>query len=315
LTNRYYYHKIGHMLAIDIQNLEKTYKNGVQALKGINLKVEEGDFFALLGANGAGKTTTIGILTSLINKTAGTVTVFDHDLDADTNGVKNCIGVVPQEFNLNMFEKVIDIVVQQAGYYGMAPDKATTKAEDVLKRLDLWEKRNEPARNLSGGMKRRVMIARALIHSPRLLILDEPTAGVDVELRRGMWEYLQSLNKEGTTILLTTHYLEEVEQLCSRAAIIKDGKIIKNDTVKHLISSLDTETYSIAFEPLTKPLKTLKGFQILNSDTDSLDVELKKNQTLNDLIHALGGQNITITNLQPKDNKLEKLFLNILHTK
>jgi ABC-2 type transport system ATP-binding protein len=303
------------MLAIDIQNLEKTYKNGVQALKGINLQVEEGDFFALLGANGAGKTTTIGILTSLINKTAGTVTVFDHDLDADTNGVKNCIGVVPQEFNLNMFEKVIDIVVQQAGYYGMAQDKATTKAEGVLKRLDLWEKRNEPARNLSGGMKRRVMIARALIHSPRLLILDEPTAGVDVELRRGMWEYLQSLNKEGTTILLTTHYLEEVEQLCSRAAIIKDGKIIKNDTVKHLISSLDTETYSIAFEPLTKPLKTLKGFQILNSDTDSLDVELKKNQTLNDLIHALGGQNITITNLQPKDNKLEKLFLNILHTK
>jgi ABC-2 type transport system ATP-binding protein len=303
------------MLAIDIQNLEKTYKNGVQALKGINLQVEEGDFFALLGANGAGKTTTIGILTSLINKTAGTVKVFDYDLDADTNGVKNCIGVVPQEFNLNMFEKVIDIVVQQAGYYGMAQDKATTKAENVLKRLDLWEKRNEPARNLSGGMKRRVMIARALIHSPRLLILDEPTAGVDVELRRGMWEYLQSLNREGTTILLTTHYLEEVEQLCSRAAIIKDGKIIKNDTVKHLISSLDTETYSIAFEPLTKPLKTLKGFQILNSDTDSLDVELKKNQTLNDLILALGGQNITITNLQPKDNKLEKLFLNILHTK
>jgi ABC-2 type transport system ATP-binding protein len=303
------------MLAIDIQNLEKTYKNGVQALKGINLQVEEGDFFALLGANGAGKTTTIGILTSLINKTAGTVTVFDHDLDADTNGVKNCIGVVPQEFNLNMFEKVIDIVVQQAGYYGMAHDKATAKAEDVLKRLDLWGKRNEPARNLSGGMKRRVMIARALIHSPRLLILDEPTAGVDVELRRGMWEYLQSLNKEGTTILLTTHYLEEVEQLCSRAAIIKDGKIIKNDTVKHLISSLDTETYSIAFEPLAKPLKTLKGFQIINSNTDSLDVELKKNQTLNDLIHALGGQNITITNLQPKDNKLEKLFLNILHTK
>jgi ABC-2 type transport system ATP-binding protein len=303
------------MNAIEISGLTKTYKNGVQALKGIDLTVKSGEFYALLGANGAGKTTTIAILTSLVTKTAGQINIFGFDLDTQTNEVKNCIGVVPQEFNLNIFEKVIDIVVQQAGYYGLDRPTATKRAEIVLKKLDLWEKRNEVSRNLSGGMKRRLMIARALIHEPKLLILDEPTAGVDVELRHGMWTYLQQLNREGVTILLTTHYLEEVEQLCDKAAIIKDGKIIKNDTVKNLTSSLDSETYSISFEPIKKPISVLGTFKITHSNVDSLEIDLQKNQKLNDLILELNKQHVSITNLQPKDNKLEKLFLSVLNSK
>jgi ABC-2 type transport system ATP-binding protein len=303
------------MNAIEISGLTKSYKNGVQALKGIDLIVKTGEFYALLGANGAGKTTTISILTSLVTKTEGDIKVFGFDLDTQTNDVKNCIGVVPQEFNLNIFEKVMDIVVQQAGYYGLDRLTATKRVEIVLKKLDLWEKRNEVSRNLSGGMKRRLMIARALIHEPKLLILDEPTAGVDVELRHGMWTYLQQLNKEGVTILLTTHYLEEVEQLCDKAAIIKDGKIIKNDTVKNLTSSLDSETYSITFEPLKQPISSLGKFEITHSNNDSLEVDLKKTQKLNDLIAELNKQGASITNLQPKDNKLEKLFLSVLNSK
>jgi ABC-2 type transport system ATP-binding protein len=303
------------MNAIEISGLIKTYKNGVQAIKGIDLTVKSGEFYALLGANGAGKTTTISILTSLVTKTKGTIKVFGYDLDTQTNDVKNCIGVVPQEFNLNIFEKVIDIVVQQAGYYGLDRPTATARAEIVLKKLDLWEKCNEVSRNLSGGMKRRLMIARALIHEPKLLILDEPTAGVDVELRHGMWTYLQQLNREGVTILLTTHYLEEVEQLCDKAAIIKDGKIIKNDTVKNLTSSLDSETYSITFEPLKKSISSLGTFEIIHSTTELLEVDLKKSQKLNDLILELNKQKVSIINLQPKDNKLEKLFLSVLNSK
>jgi ABC-2 type transport system ATP-binding protein len=302
------------MNAIDISGLTKTYKTGVQALKGIDLVVKEGEFFALLGANGAGKTTTIGILTSIVNKTEGNVKVFDFDLDSQTNEVKNCIGVVPQEFNLNIFEKVQDIVVQQAGYYGIDLETATKRSEEILKKLDLWEKRNQKAQTLSGGMKRRLMIARALVHEPRLLILDEPTAGVDVELRHGMWEYLSKLNRQGTTILLTTHYLEEVEQLCNKAAIIKDGKIIKNDTVSNLTSSLDSETYSISFEPINNPISSLKNYQFSHSTTESIEVDVTKKQSLNDLLLELNKQDIKITNLQPKDNKLEKLFLNVLNT-
>jgi ABC-2 type transport system ATP-binding protein len=303
------------MNAIEISNLTKTYKNGFRALKGISLTVKSGEFYALLGANGAGKTTTISILTSLVNKTEGEIKVFGFDLDRQSNDVKNCIGVVPQEFNLNIFEKVIDIVIQQAGYYGLDRVTARNRSENILKKLDLWEKRNEVSRNLSGGMKRRLMIARALIHEPKLLILDEPTAGVDVELRHGMWTYLQQLNKEGVTVLLTTHYLEEVEQLCNKAAIIKDGKIVKNDTVKNLTSTLDSETYSITFEPLKKPMSTLGNFEIMKSETDSLEIELKKNQKLSDLILELNKQRVSITNLQPKDNKLEKLFLSVLQSK
>jgi ABC-2 type transport system ATP-binding protein len=303
------------MNAIEISGLIKTYKNGLQALKGIDLTVKSGEFYALLGANGAGKTTTISIVTSLVTKTEGSVNIFGYDLDTQPNDVKNCIGVVPQEFNLNIFEKVIDIVVQQAGYYGLDRITATRRAEIVLKKLDLWEKRNEVSRNLSGGMKRRLMIARALIHEPKLLILDEPTAGVDVELRHGMWTYLKQLNQEGVTILLTTHYLEEVEQLCDKAAIIKDGKIIKNDTVKHLTSSLDSETYSITFETLQKPVVDLGKFEITNSSSDTLEINLKKGQKLNELIIELNKKRVNITNIQPKDNKLEKLFLSVLNSK
>ena len=230
-----------HMNAIEIKNLAKTYKTGTRALKGVDLTVGEGDFFALIGANGAGKTTIIGILTGLVNKTAGTVKVFGHDIDRDFANAKRALGVVPQEFNFNMFENVQDIVVNQAGYFGVPRGTATKDAEDILKRVGLWEKRRAMARTLSGGMKRRLMIARALIHHPRMLILDEPTAGVDVELRRGMWDYLREVNGQGTTIVLTTHYLEEVEQMCKNAAIIKQGNIARNDSVQNLTALMPLE--------------------------------------------------------------------------
>jgi ABC-2 type transport system ATP-binding protein len=300
------------MNAIDIRDLVKTYKNGVQALKGINLEVKEGDFFALLGANGAGKTTIISILTSIVTKTSGNVRVFGYDLDRQTNLVKQSIGVVPQEFNLSIFEKVEDIVVNQAGYYGIPLKEATEKTEIILKKLDLWEKRDQPAKNLSGGMKRRLMIARALVHNPRLLILDEPTAGVDVELRYGMWQYLNELNAQGTTILLTTHYLEEVEQLCKNAAIIKDGEIIKYDSVKNLVNSQDTESYQLTVEKIGKTIVELKGFTITKSTEDTLEIDIKKGQNINQLIKELDKQEIKVINMQPKENRLEKLFLNVL---
>ncbi len=303
------------MNAIEISGLIKTYSNGVQALKGIDLTVKEGEFYALLGANGAGKTTTIGILTTIVTKTAGDIKVFGYDLDTEINEVKSCIGVVPQEFNINLFEKVWDIVVQQAGYYGIPLKEAEQRAEEILKKLELWDKRNQKSMTLSGGMKRRLMIARALVHKPKLIILDEPTAGVDVELRHGMWKYLMELNKTGTTILLTTHYLEEVEQLCDKAAIIKDGKIIKNDTVRNLTNSLDSETYSITFEPIKTPINSLQGFEITKSTTDTLEVDIKQGQSLNSLIHEIDTKGLHILNLQPKDNKLEKLFLSVLNAK
>src|SRR3989338_756474 len=233
------------MRAITISNLTKVYKNGVRALNNVSLEVEQGDFFALLGANGAGKTTLIGILTSIVNKTAGKVRVFNYDLDTHETEAKKTIGVVPQEFNFNMFERVLDIITTQAGYFGIERRAVLPYAQELLTRLGLWEKRNSPARTLSGGMKRRLMIARALIHQPKLLILDEPTAGVDVELRYEMWEYLRSLNKNGVTILLTTHYLEEVEQMCRHAAIIKKGEIVINDRVKHLMQQVEKEIYTV----------------------------------------------------------------------
>jgi ABC-2 type transport system ATP-binding protein len=302
------------MLAIEIKNLVKTYGTKVKALKGINLEIKQGDFFALLGSNGAGKTTTIGILTGLVNKTSGSVKVFGYDLETQLNKVKEQIGVVPQEFNFGMFEKIIDIVVNQAGFYGISKEVATPIANEMLDKLGLSDKKNEQAKNLSGGMKRRLMIARSMIHKPKLLILDEPTAGVDVELRHGMWEYLKELNASGTTILLTTHYLEEVEQLCKNAAIIKDGKIIKNDTVKNLLRALDSEMYVLDVNNVSK-LPVIKDFKINLVDSHTLEIEIKRNQNINNLIAELTKNNINVVGIRPKGNRLEELFLNILSDK
>jgi ABC-2 type transport system ATP-binding protein len=299
--------------AVEIQNLTKTYKTGTKALSDINLTIKAGDFFALLGANGAGKTTIIGILTSIVTKTSGKVKVFGFDLDTQINDVKNCIGVVPQEFNISIFEKVEDIVITQAGYYGVPLEEAKIRCEEILKKLDLWEKRGQPSRNLSGGMKRRLMIARALIHRPKFLILDEPTAGVDVELRHGMWEYLNKLNAEGTTILLTTHYLEEVEQLCKNAAIIKDGEIIRNDSVKNLMNSLDSETYSVTTAHNSTKIDQIDGFEIKTISDETFEVDVKTGTKLNDLVEELTKQKIEILDIKPKNNRLEKLFLTVLN--
>jgi ABC-2 type transport system ATP-binding protein len=298
--------------AVEIQNLTKTYKTGTKALSDINLTIKAGDFFALLGANGAGKTTIIGILTSIVTKTSGKVKVFGFDLDTQINDVKNCIGVVPQEFNISIFEKVEDIVITQAGYYGVPLEEAKIRCEEILKKLDLWGKRGQPSRNLSGGMKRRLMIARALIHRPKFLILDEPTAGVDVELRYGMWEYLNKLNAEGTTILLTTHYLEEVEQLCKNAAIIKDGEIIRNDSVKNLMNSLDSETYSVTTTPNDSTISPIDGFEIQKINNETIEIDVKTGTKLNVLVSELTKQKIEILEIKPKNNRLEKLFLTVL---
>ena len=297
------------MLALNLQNLSKTYAGQLQALKNITLQVEEGDFFALLGANGAGKTTVIGILTSLVNKTSGNVQVFEYDLDTEINSVKQQIGVVPQEFNFNIFETVEDIVIQQAGFYGIPEQKARERTVFLLKKLGLIEKKNTVSQQLSGGMKRRLMIARALVHEPRLLILDEPTAGVDVELRLGMWKFLKELNAEGTTILLTTHYLEEVEQLCRNAAMIKDGQIVANDSVKNLLQSVSTQTYKIEAEKLPEKL-TVKGYNLeLKDDTLEVTIDTDK-QSLSHFITELARQKIEIITISPKDNRLEKMFMN-----
>lgn len=302
------------MLAIDIQKLVKTYGAKVQALKGIDLQIEEGDFFALLGANGAGKTTTIGILTGLVNKTSGSVKVFGYDLETELDKVKQQIGVVPQEFNFGMFEKIIDIVVNQAGFYGIPKQIAVPRAEEMLEKLGLSDKKNEQAKNLSGGMKRRLMIARSMIHKPKLLILDEPTAGVDVELRHGMWTYLNQLNAEGTTILLTTHYLEEVEQLCKNAAIIKEGKIIKNDTVKNLLRALDSEVYVLDVNDV-QALPAVSSFKLTLVDSHTIEAEINKNQSINNLVTELSTNKINLIGIRPKGNRLEELFLNVLSDK
>jgi ABC-2 type transport system ATP-binding protein len=300
------------MYALKTNNLSKTYSTGVKALKNINLEIEEGDFFALLGANGAGKTTMIGIITSLVTKTDGTVTVFDTDLDKDINYVKSQVGVVPQEFNFNIFDKVRDIVVWQAGYYGIAREEAIQRADVILDQLGLGDKKEAVARTLSGGMKRRLMIARALIHQPRFLILDEPTAGVDVELRYGMWEYLQKLNHEqGVTILLTTHYLEEVEQLCKNAAIIKDGEIVKKDSVKNLLQSVNKETYQMDVKGYTDQIK-IDGYELTSPEDNTLEVTFLKGQNLNEFIAQLTKHKVEVFGIRPKGNRLEELFLNIL---
>lgn len=301
------------MDAISISNLSKKYASGTLALDGIDFVVPEGGFSALLGMNGAGKTTTIGILTGLVNKTGGTVKVFGYDLDTQLEMVKQQIGVVPQEFNFNIFEKVIDIVVNQGGYYGIPRKEATKRADEILAKLGLAEKRNSVSKELSGGMKRRLMIARALIHQPRLLILDEPTAGVDVELRRGMWEYLRELNAGGVTILLTTHYLEEVEQLCRNAAVINKGKIILNDSVKNLMSNLEREVY-VATVNHSQAAADLKDADITVTDEHTIEVAIHKGGSVTEAVGKLEKVGITVTAIRPKSNRMEELFLSTVNT-
>jgi len=300
------------MYALVVEDLKKIYANGLVALKGINLKVVEGDFFALLGQNGAGKSTTIGILCSLVNKTSGRVHVFNYDLDDDLEAAKSCIGVVPQEFNFNPFEKIFQIMINQAGYYGIPRKVALKRAEYYLKKLGLWEKRNQPALRLSGGMKRRLMIARALINEPKLLILDEPTAGVDIELRHNLWEFLTELNQQGTTIILTTHYLEEAEQLCKNVAIIDHGEIIENANMKSLINRLHIQTLILDLnEPLDAALE-LPQYPYRLLDKTTLEVELRKTQSLNSLFDELSKQHIYISGMRNKTNRLEELFVRLI---
>lgn len=297
------------MLALSIENLKKTYDGGLDALKSIKLEIESGDFFALLGPNGAGKSTTIGILCGLVRKTAGSVSVFGHDLDTQPVACKTAIGLVPQEFNFNPFEKVGDICLQSAGYYGVPKSLAYQRLEDSLKLLNLWGKRNVPGRNLSGGMKRRMMIARAMMHDPDLLILDEPTAGVDVELRHQTWAFMQEANARGKTIILTTHYLEEAESLCKNLAIINDGNIVKHGRMRQVLSGQRQETFVLALaEPQNETL-VLDGLTVRQPDTCTLEVDLPEGKTLNDVFASLTGLGITVRSSQPKANRLESLFL------
>ena len=296
--------------ALEINNLKKVYGSGVEALRGIDLSVKEGDFYALLGPNGAGKSTTIGIITSLVNKTSGKVKVFGYDLDTDLVRAKQQIGLVPQEFNFNPFETVQQIVVNQAGYYGVSRKEAMKRSEKYLKQSNLWEKRNVRARMLSGGMKRRLMIARALMHEPRLLILDEPTAGVDIELRREMWEFLRELNEHGTTIILTTHYLEEAEMLCRNIGIIQSGELIENTSMKELLSKLQFETFIFDLAPYgTKPV--IEGYACTFEDEQTIAVEVERNQGVNGIFDQLTRQGIKVLSMRNKSNRLEELFLKI----
>jgi ABC-2 type transport system ATP-binding protein len=300
------------MQALALRQLTKVYKNGIKALKSIDLEVAEGDFFALLGPNGAGKTTAIGIVTSLVNKTSGTVQVFEHDLDRELEVAKSCIGVVPQEMNFNMFESVSTIVVNQAGFYGIPRPLAKQRAEKYLKQLQLWDRRNSIARSLSGGMKRRLMIARALMHEPKLLILDEPTAGVDIEIRRSMWDFLRDINAQGTTIILTTHYLEEAESLCRNIAIIEGGRIIERDTMANVLRKLQTEIFVFNLSGSLVSAPQLAGFQTTLPDAHTLEVEVSKGQNLNDIFAQLSAQGIEVNSMRNKVNRLEELFMRLV---
>jgi len=299
--------------ALSINKLSKTYRNGLQALKAVSLDIEQGDFFALLGPNGAGKTTTIGIITSLVTKTAGSIKVFDTDLDEDPEQAKSYIGLVPQEFNFNGFEQVKHILVTQAGYYGMPASEAEPRADELLKQLGLWEKRHTPSRSLSGGMKRRLMIARALVHNPKLLILDEPTAGVDIELRRSMWTFLRKINAAGTTIILTTHYLEEAESLCRNIAIIDKGEIIENTDMKSLLNRLDKEAFILDLKyPLLN--NTLEGLDYERLDDTTIEVEISRGESLNSVFEVLSQHGVEVVSMKNKANRLEELFLNLVET-
>ena len=307
--------------ALEISALAKTYKGGFQALKGIDLTVEKGDFFALLGPNGAGKSTTIGVITSLVNKTAGQVKVFGYDIDTDLEKAKSFIGLVPQEFNFSQFEPLMHILVNQAGYYGVPKPLAIERAEKYLKQLELWDKRDEPARALSGGMKRRLMIARALMHEPQMLILDEPTAGVDIELRRSMWEFLRELNKQGITIILTTHYLEEAEMLCRNIAIIDGGEIVEDTSMKKLLAQLDVETFvfdikvAATVAELEQFVEQSQEITYRVIDDHTLEIDLNKSQNLNQVFAQLNVANIEVQSMRNKSNRLEALFVSLINKK
>jgi ABC-2 type transport system ATP-binding protein len=301
--------------ALSIRGLTKTYRNGVQALRGVDLDVEQGDFFALLGPNGAGKTTLIGIITSLVNKTAGTASVFGYDLDTQLERAKSCIGVVPQELNFNQFESPLTIVINQAGFYGIPRPVARVRAEKYLRQLQLWDKRNGMARALSGGMKRRLMIARALMHEPRLLVLDEPTAGVDIEIRRSMWDFLNDINARGTTIILTTHYLEEAENLCRNIAIINNGHIVERDRMSNLLRGLHTETFVLNLRDAVAVAPQVAGFALTRIDDHTLEVEVSKDQSLNGLFAQLATQRLEVLSMRNKVNRLEEVFMRLVEHK
>jgi ABC-2 type transport system ATP-binding protein len=303
------------MDALVLKNLRKVYKNGVEALKGIDLVVREGDFFALLGPNGAGKTTAIGIITSLIRKSGGSASVFGYDIERDREAAKACIGVVPQEINLNMFERNDNTLVNQAGYYGVPALVAKERAEKYLRALHLWDRRFDVARTLSGGMKRRLMIARALVHEPRLLILDEPTAGVDIEIRRSMWDFMREINASGVTIILTTHYLEEAESLCRNIAIIDEGRIIENDSMKNVIGKLQLESFVLSLqEPIQQPPQ-LDGYAVRLRNEHEIEVDVAKGQGLNRVFEALSAQSLHVASMRTKTNRLEELFIRLVEDK
>lgn len=297
------------MQALTITDLQKTYRNGLHAVKGISLSVEEGDFFALLGPNGAGKSTTIGIISGLVNKSAGKIQVFGHDTDTELAAAKSCLGLMPQEFNVNIFEPIIQVLINQAGFYGISRRVAYERTEKYLSQLGLWERRNEPARMLSGGMKRRLMIARALVHEPKLLILDEPTAGVDIELRRTLWEFLRDINRQGITIILTTHYLEEAESLCKNIAIIDKGQIIENTSMKNLLQQLNQETFILYLKDPVNLIPQIPHFKLHAVDDSTLEVDVIKGQSLNELFDVLSQHNISIVSMRNKVNRLEEMFL------
>ena len=300
------------MNALSVRGLTKTYKNGIQALKSVDLDVEQGDFFALLGPNGAGKTTLIGIVTSLVNKTGGTASVFGHDIDRELEAAKTCIGIVPQELNFNQFETPYTIVVNQAGFYGIPRHVARERAEKYLKQLQLWDRKDKMSRGLSGGMKRRLMIARALVHEPRLLILDEPTAGVDIEIRRSMWDFLREINEQGTTIILTTHYLEEAETLCRNIAIINGGLIVERDRMSSLLRRLNTETFVLNLRSSLSAAPKLEGYGITLVDDHTLEVETAKEQNLNDVFSRLSSLGIEVLSMRNKVNRLEEIFMRLV---
>ena len=300
--------------AISIKNLRKTYDNEFEALKGISLEVEQGDFFALLGPNGAGKSTTIGVISTLVNRSAGEVEVFDRNVDTNVYETKLDLGVVPQEINFNLFERVEDIVITQAGYYGLPRSLAKERSDKYLRQLGLWDKRRDRSRSLSGGMKRRLMIARALIHEPRLLILDEPTAGVDIELRRSMWDFLTELNRQGTTIILTTHYLEEAEQLCRNIAIIDNGSIVENTSMKSLLAEIDSQVFvlDVLKADLPKAALCLEDFNVRASDDQSIEVTVSRGGSINAVFAQLENAGVVVTSMRNKTNRLEQLFINKL---
>lgn len=303
------------MHALTIKNLQKTYPNGVQALKGIDFHVEPGDFYALLGPNGAGKTTAIGIISSLVNKTAGDVRIFGHSIDSELAEAKACIGLVPQEINLNLFDTVLNTVVNSAGYYGIGRKQAMGRAEKYLNELRLWDRRFDISRSLSGGMKRRLMIARALVHEPRLLILDEPTAGVDIEIRRSMWDFLRQTNDAGTTIILTTHYLEEAETLCRNVAIIDDGRIIEDARMSDILRKLQGEVFVLSIDQQLTDAPELPGFDVQLRDDQQLEIGVTAEQSLNTLFDALQASGITVSSLRNKANRLEELFMRLVENK